>query len=200
MDSIVWAFKHTERNIADTGLEILYGLLKNLQTSQAAAQAFYQTYLLSLLQDVLYVLTDRLHKSGFKMHATILKHVFHIIHSGHITVPHFDVSTQPTGTTNQQYIIQYVTSMISSAFQNMTAQAVQGFVVGLFSSRDLNGFKGKLRDFLIQLKEFSGEDNAELFTEEAEAAMAARRQQDIQQRKAVPGILNPHEVDDLDFL
>ena len=201
VDSIVWAFKHTERNIADTGLEILYGMFKNLYASQGAAQTFYQSYVLSLMQDVLYVLTDRLHKSGFKMHATILKHVFYIIQSGHITVPLFDVSAQPAGMTNQQYIVQYVTSMISAAFQNMSAQAVQGFVTGLFSlTGDLNAFKGKLRDFLIQLKEFSGEDNAELFTEETEAAMATRRQQDMQQKKAVPGILNPHEVDDLDFL
>ena len=201
VDSIVWAFKHTERNIADTGLEILYGLFKNLYSKQAAAQPFYQSYLLNLLQDVLYVLTDRLHKSGFKMHSTILKHVFYLIQSGHITVPLFDVSTQPAGTTNQQFICQYVVSMISNAFQNMSPQNVNGFVTGLFAlTNDLNGFKGKLRDFLVELKEFSGEDNAELFTEENEAAIAARRQQEAMQKKAIPGLLNPHEVDEDDFL
>jgi exportin-1 len=28
VDAVVWAFKHTERNIAETGLDILYELLQ----------------------------------------------------------------------------------------------------------------------------------------------------------------------------
>jgi CRM1 C terminal len=31
MDSINWAFRHTERNIAETGLSLLLELLKNFQ-------------------------------------------------------------------------------------------------------------------------------------------------------------------------
>lgn len=31
MDSIVWAFRHTERNIAETGLNLLLEMLKNFQ-------------------------------------------------------------------------------------------------------------------------------------------------------------------------
>ena len=48
VDSIIWAFKHTERNVAETGLEILLALLQNVGRpgpdgqSPALAQAFYQ--------------------------------------------------------------------------------------------------------------------------------------------------------------
>lgn len=31
MDSIIWAFRHTERNIAETGLNLLLAMLKNFQ-------------------------------------------------------------------------------------------------------------------------------------------------------------------------
>lgn len=50
VDSVVWAFKHTERNIAETGLEILYELLLNVDRTPAVAQGFYRQFLLSLIQ------------------------------------------------------------------------------------------------------------------------------------------------------
>lgn len=31
MDSIIWAFRHTERNIAETGLNLLLEMLKNFK-------------------------------------------------------------------------------------------------------------------------------------------------------------------------
>lgn len=31
MDSIIWAFRHTERNIAETGLNLLLEMLKKFQ-------------------------------------------------------------------------------------------------------------------------------------------------------------------------
>ncbi|XP_031377805.1 protein EXPORTIN 1A-like isoform X3 [Punica granatum] len=32
MDSIIWAFRHTEQNIAETGLNLLLAILKNFQS------------------------------------------------------------------------------------------------------------------------------------------------------------------------
>jgi exportin-1 len=79
VDSIVWAMKHTERNISETGLDILHELLQNVGKTPDVSQGFYQQFLLALIQDVLAVMTDRLHKSGFKMHATLLRHMFHLV-------------------------------------------------------------------------------------------------------------------------
>jgi len=50
LDSIIWAFKHTMRNVADTGLNILYQLLQNVSNHPEAAQSFYQTYYTDILQ------------------------------------------------------------------------------------------------------------------------------------------------------
>ena len=67
MDSIVWAFKHTMRDIADTGLNICLELINNISMQDpATANLFYQQYFLTLVADVLFVLADTDHKSGMK--------------------------------------------------------------------------------------------------------------------------------------
>lgn len=64
LDSIIWAFKHTMRNVADTGLQILYQMLQNVEQHEAAAQSFYQTYFTDILQHVFSVVTDTSHTAG----------------------------------------------------------------------------------------------------------------------------------------
>lgn len=65
IDSVVWGFKHTMRDIADVGLQICGELIDNISRQDPAiAGAFYQSYYRSILQDIFFVLTDRDHKSG----------------------------------------------------------------------------------------------------------------------------------------
>mmetsp|Transcript_9304 Transcript_9304/g.29578 ORF Transcript_9304/g.29578 Transcript_9304/m.29578 type:complete len:1130 (-) Transcript_9304:499-3888(-) len=200
VDSVVWAFKHTERNVADTGLEILYELLLNVgRANDAAKQPFYQAFLLALLQDILAVMTDRLHKSGFKMHATLLRHIFHLVEAGQVTAPLFP--SHDHHASNQAFLREHVANLLATSFPNLTRRQVYEFVVGLFDlNMDLLSFKTHLRDFLIRLKEFSVEDNRDLFSEERAAADAARVQREQQARLAVPGLVNPHDrpMDDVD--
>jgi len=62
---------------------------------------------------------------------------------------------------------------------------IQVFVNGLFNLHsDQNRFKVNVRDFLIELKEFAGQDNADLYLEEREASMASA---DMIQRNGVAG-------------
>jgi len=195
--AIVWAMKHKERNIADTGLDILHELLQNVGKTPNVAQAFYQQYLLSLIQDVFAVMTDRFHKSGFKMHATLLRMMFHLVQQNQVTVPLFDPSTQPPGQTNPAYLREYISNMLITSFPNLSKSQVSKFVDGMFNIKlDLTTFKLHLRDFLIELKEFSAEDNSALFTEETERERLNREQAMVAERNAVPGMLKPSEVDD----
>uniref|UniRef100_H2YXR4 Exportin-1 n=1 Tax=Ciona savignyi TaxID=51511 RepID=H2YXR4_CIOSA len=64
LDSIIWAFKHTMRNVAHTGLSILYQLLQNITSVDDAAQSFYQMYFTDILQHVFSVGTDTSHTAG----------------------------------------------------------------------------------------------------------------------------------------
>jgi len=65
LDAVIWALKHTMRHVADTGLSILYQLLRNIaEVDSAAAQSFYQTYYVDVLQHLFSVVTDSSHTAG----------------------------------------------------------------------------------------------------------------------------------------
>lgn len=55
-----------------------------------------------------------------------------------------------------------------------------------------------MRDFLITLKEFSGDDNAELFLEERETEAQQRAQAEREIAMRIPGMLKPSQLEDKD--
>jgi len=200
IDAVVWAMKHTERNIANTGLEILHELLLNVGRTPNIAQGFYQQYLLALIQDVFAVLTDRLHKSGFKMHSTLLRLMFHLVQMNQVTVPLFDPERAPAGQSNPAFLREHMSNLLVTSFPNVTKSQVGTFLDGMFNLKlDLQSFKTLLRDFLIQLKEFSIEDNSGLYSEETEFEIQQREERERAQRSAVPGLLKPSEIIDDDL-
>ena len=93
--------------------------------------------------------------------------------------------------------MEYIANLLISSFPNMTKTQVISFVNGLFeSSQDLVAFKQHLRDFLVTVKEFEVEDNSELYIEEVEVGAEMLRQQQLEYRASVPGLLSPHELYD----
>jgi exportin-1 len=171
-------------------------LLNNVsQLDRSVASAFYENYYITILQDVFFVLTDREHKSGFKFQAQILAQLCTVVDAGLITGP-----LSPDNTTaNQQYVRDYLMQLLQGAFPNLQPGQVKQFVVGLFdlkASMDL--FKQHLRDFLVQIKEFSGagDDNAALYLEETEAKVAQQRRDELLNAMRVPGLVKPSERED----
>ncbi|XP_008792647.1 protein EXPORTIN 1A-like [Phoenix dactylifera] len=193
MDSIIWAFRHTERNIAETGLNLLLEMLKNFQVSEFCNQ-FHRTYFLTIEQEIFAVLTDTFHKPGFKLHVLILQHLFCLLDSGSLTEPLWDASAVPIPCpSNTVFIRDYTIKLLGTSFPNLTLAEVTRFVDGLFESRnDLHIFKNHTRDFLIQSKEFSAQDNKDLYAEEA----AAQRERERQRMLTIPGLIAPSELQD----
>lgn len=87
----------------------------------------------------------------------------------------------------------------ATVFQRVTdfcRAQISSFIDSLYAhNNDLNKFKVVLRDFLISLKEFSG-DNTELFAEEREQAATSAREQERERMLKVGGLLKPSEIDD----
>jgi exportin-1 len=99
---------------------------------------------------------------------------------------------------NTVYLKGYLSELLSNAFQNMQPAQITHFVNLLFdSSGDMTRFKLTLRDFLISLKEFSG-DNAELYIEEKEAEADRAEREEKAKGMRVPGMLKPSQMDDGD--
>ena len=64
MDSVVWAFKHTMRNVAEIGLNILLNLLQKFSSNEKAGTQFFTTYFLDLMQHIFSVVTDTSHTAS----------------------------------------------------------------------------------------------------------------------------------------
>lgn len=64
---------------------------------------------------------------------------------------------------------------------------------------DLPKFKLNLRDFLIQLKEFAG-DNSDLYAEDREEAQRLAKAEEREQAAKVGGLLKPADLDQDDEL
>ncbi|XP_015770316.1 PREDICTED: exportin-1-like [Acropora digitifera] len=193
LDSIVWAFKHTMRNVADIGLHILYSLLKSLE-QETAVQSFYQTYYMMIVQHVLSVVTDTSHTAGLTMHATILAHMFNLVETSKVSEPLFPVgSTQYPS--NQAYVQDCIGNLLKQAFPHLQDAQVKVTVQGLFDlDQDIPAFKEHLRDFMVQIKEFRSEDVGDLYLEEREKQLQAAQEDKRKVQLSVPGMVNPHDM------
>ncbi|CAI9295561.1 unnamed protein product [Lactuca saligna] len=192
MDSVMWAFRHTERNIAETGLNLLLEMLKNFQESEFCNQ-FFRSYFVVIVQEIFAVLTDTFHKPGFKLHVLVLQHLFCLVESGSLTEPLWDASTISYPYPNNGiFVREYTIKLLCGSFPNIPASEVTRFVnEGLFESKnDLSTFKNHIRDFLVQSKEFSAQDNKDLYAEEA----AAQKERERQRMLSIPGLIAPNEI------
>ncbi|XP_022175202.1 exportin-1 [Myzus persicae] len=200
LDSIFWAFKHTMRNVADTGLLILYKLLQNVQQHKQAAQSFYVSYFTDILQHVFSVATDTSHTASLLMHAQILSYMFKLVESDRIEVLLSAPGAPPDGEVtdkNVAYVRDFVASLLKTAFPHLADPQIALTVQGMFNlNHDLTAFKDHLRDFLVQIREFTGEDISDLYLEEREQALRVAQEEKREVQKTVPGILNPHEITD----
>eukprot|EP01130_Rhizamoeba_saxonica_P016761 TRINITY_DN7811_c0_g1_i1.p1 TRINITY_DN7811_c0_g1~~TRINITY_DN7811_c0_g1_i1.p1 ORF type:complete len:1054 (-),score=219.08 TRINITY_DN7811_c0_g1_i1:70-3231(-) len=187
--SIIWAFKHTMRNIAETGLNILLELLQLVHDDDAGVtNTFYQNFFLSLIQDIFCVLTDSLHKTGFSTQARIILEMVRAVDSGKISVPLWEQGTQDPTMTNQRFLREYMMHLLSQAFPNLAQDTVSTFVLGLFDgSKSMEQYKEHLRDFLCEINEFEGgDDNSKLYIDEEENMM----KQELEQKLKIPGMSN----------
>lgn len=157
---------------------------------------------------------------GFKLQTLLLSRMFYFVESGKISEPVYTPEQAQAGTTNRQFLTEFIGNLLQSAFPNLqpyvlplqmtptqllviltpSSAQISNFIEGLFTlSSDLGRFKLNIRDFLIQLKEFSG-DNTELYAEDRETAQQAAKEAERERAAKVGGLLKPSEIDQDDEL
>ncbi|KAG0255895.1 Karyopherin transporter [Mortierella polycephala] len=203
MDSVVWAFKHTMRDIADMGLTICLEIINNFAASDSGvANQFYQAYFLSLLNDIFYVLTDNNHKSGFKLQSQLLARMFFLVETGAVQAPLFSPAQVPDpNMTNATFLREYMMNLLQNAFPHLQPSQIRTFTLALFdTNRDTNQFKLHLRDFLIQLTEFGAAETEQndLFLDEREAELEAKRKLEKEAALRIPGLVKPSDLPTMD--
>lgn len=203
IDSCSWAFKHDNRDVEAAGLNMCLELITNIaeKTDASTSNAFFQRFFMTILQDVLYVVTDNDHKAGFKTQSMLLMKLFYYVQPADgsqpkIQGPIYGDDVAPSGTGNKEFLGNSVVEMLQKAFPNLQAAQVTSFTEGLFSlNTQYDKFRLNLRDFLVSLKEFAG-DNAELFIVEKEQQERDAKAADMERRQKVGGLLKPSELDD----
>lgn len=203
IDACMWASKHDNREVEAAGLNMCLELISNVaDTDPQTSQLFFQQFYVSILQDVFFVLTDTDHKAGFKSQAALLARMFYLVSPADGSPPKIQgpVYTQdmaPPGTSNRDFLSNYIANILQTAFTNLVPMQIKAFIDGLFThNHNIDRFKLNLRDFLIQLKEFQGADNNELFTEDREKEAADRAAAERESKSKVGGLLKPSELED----
>ncbi|KAL2160070.1 hypothetical protein VTH06DRAFT_1725 [Thermothelomyces fergusii] len=203
IDSCLWASKHDNRDVETAGLSMCLELINNIadKTDVATCNAFFNQFFLTILQDVFFVLTDPDHKAGFKTQSMLLMRLFYFVHPADgaqpkIQGPVYQPDQAQPGTSNREFLTNFVGTLLQNAFANLTTVQISTFVEGLFTlNTQYDKFRLALRDFLISLREFAG-DNAELYQVEKEQQERDARAADFERRSKVSGLLKPSELED----
>ncbi|KAL2174294.1 CRM1 C terminal-domain-containing protein [Thermothelomyces heterothallicus CBS 202.75] len=203
IDSCLWASKHDNRDVETAGLNMCLELINNIaeKTDVQTCNAFFNQFFITILQDVFFVLTDQDHKAGFKTQSMLLMRLFYFVHPADGTQPKiqgpiYQPDQAQPGTGNREFLANFVSTLLQNAFANLTPVQITSFVEGLFTlNTQYDKFRLALRDFLISLREFAG-DNAELYQVEKEQQERDARAADLERRSKVSGLLKPSELEE----
>lgn len=138
IDSCMWASKHDNREVENTGLSMCIELMDNMaeHTDPQTSSMFFQQFYITILQDAFFVLTDSDHKagkssqslchiilltsgSGFKLQTLLLSRMFYFVETGKITDPVYTPEQSPAGTSNRQFLLDFIGNLLQSAFPNL---------------------------------------------------------------------------------
>ncbi|KAI0479057.1 CRM1 C terminal-domain-containing protein [Xylariaceae sp. FL0804] len=204
IDACMWASKHDNRDVEGAGLNMCLELITNIaeKTEQQTANAFFQQFFVTILQDVFFVLTDPDHKAGFKTQSLLLMRMFYFVLPADGQAPRIQgpvyLDQAPAGTSNKDFLADLVGRLLRNAFPNLQIAQINAFIECLFTlNNTYERFRLQVRDFLISLKEFAG-DNADLFVVEKEQEARDRLTADHERRAKVGGLLKPSEIEQED--
>ncbi|KLU91186.1 exportin-1 [Magnaporthiopsis poae ATCC 64411] len=202
IDSCMWASKHDNRDVEAAGLNMCLELIVNIaeKTDPATANAFFNQFFVPILQDVFFVLTDTDHKAGFKAQSMLLLRMFYFVHPADGTTPKiqgpvYQPDQAPAGSSNREFLSNFVGTLLRNAFSNLQTAQIVAFVESLFTmNTQYDKFRLTLRDFLISLREFVG-DNTELYLVEKEQKEREAKQAELDRRSKVSGLMKPSELE-----
>lgn len=183
VDSLIWALKHEQPAVAESGLQILQQFLERLLSGPPQVYVpFFKQYYFTLLQDILSVLTDTLHKGGFKLQQHILSQLVAAAEAGLLS----EVATK-------QGVMEFLFDMIGKSFPTLHRSQVEIFVLHCFNKcRQAPEFQAHIRDFLIQLREWGSHEDA-LYEDERKDALAKAQAAEGQWRLQVPGLVPQYD-------
>ena len=183
VDSLIWAIKHEQPQVADTGLQILSQFLEKLMgCAPQVYVGFFTQYYFRLLQDILSVLTDTMHKAGFKLQQQILMQLIGVIERGLLQEA-----------ITRQRCMEFLFDLLGKSFPTLHRSQLEIFVLNCFNKcGDQAEFQQHLRDFLIQLGEWGGLEDA-LYEADRQEALAQAQAKEASAKMQIPGLIPQYD-------
>ena len=169
VDTVCWSFKHHNHEVEETGLQIGIDLVRNVDclTDYPWQSNFYQTYYLTLVNEILFAITDLDHSSVFAKQALLLRNLLVLVYEDRIPVPLIKGDDVPDNYSNTVYLNEYIATLLTNAFATLTLAQVESFLNALMKNcSNVALFTNTVSDFLIQIREVGGDPTDYLYDEE----------------------------------
>ena len=85
--TIIFAVKHEKPEIMEIGLKSMWNLNDKVSLHQHVCTIFYKSFYTLIIQEIIMVLSDCRHLSGFKLQCQILQQLINLIDKNQITQP-----------------------------------------------------------------------------------------------------------------
>ena len=187
IDTITFAINHNTPSMSETGLETLIILLQKVVSVgnidlQNIIDPFFSNYFYIIFNDVFNTMTDGFHQSGFDLQVKVIQILINVIDEKRISEGLFNKEEN-----NKTFFLKKLLNDILQSFKNITQVQGEIFCLAIFNNcNDEHKFKNVIRDFLISLKSFIGNNEA-LWEEEKRKELELAQRLEEQKKSFLPG-------------
>lgn len=159
--TVIFAIKHEKPECMEIGLKSLWDLNERISSHPQICSLFFVSFYSQILKEVLMVLTDCRHLSGFKLQCQILQQLLAIVDKESpyplIHAPIQDSNGQSHSLqSNKDFVRDFLISSIMESFPNLNRVLVDTYTMQLFNNLDdWKRFKGTVRDLMVSMRSFS---------------------------------------------
>eukprot|EP00485_Elphidium_margaritaceum_P011615 CAMPEP_0202687500 /NCGR_PEP_ID=MMETSP1385-20130828/3167_1 /ASSEMBLY_ACC=CAM_ASM_000861 /TAXON_ID=933848 /ORGANISM="Elphidium margaritaceum" /LENGTH=1175 /DNA_ID=CAMNT_0049342305 /DNA_START=97 /DNA_END=3624 /DNA_ORIENTATION=+ len=135
INCIMWAHEHIDPSICDFGVKTLNQFLSHIRRitqnnhDGTLMTMFYQNFLFLILQKLMSVMTDTLHKSSFGAMCNTLQSICVDLNGNPHLGQLYDANAAQS---NREYVATQLCNFLQQQFAHLTPAVIQEFVFGLF--------------------------------------------------------------------
>jgi exportin-1 len=157
IETAIFGCKHEKPEVMEISLKSIWDLNDNIQSVPQVCQIFYTQFYTNLMQQLIAIMTDCRHLSGFKLQVKILQQMIMVIENNSLTQPINDNNGQlHQFSSNKEYVQNLILNIIMELFPNLNKVLVQTLVMQMFNNVDnWKEFKSTIRDLMVQMRSFS---------------------------------------------
>ena len=187
IDTITFAINHKTPSMSETGLETLLILLQKVISVKSIdlyniVDPFFSNYFFILFSDVFNTMTDGFHQSGFKLQVKVIQILIRVIDEKVISENLFDKNEN-----NKTFFLKRLLMDILENFKSIKQTQGEALCLAMINScSDDHKFKSVMRDFLVSLKSFIGNNEA-LWEEEKRKELELAQRLEEQKKSFLPG-------------